>query len=208
MRAAADAREVANLTGSVRRVLLRDDASALQQLLATARQGGNEAVKLITRIVLECIYDEETGAAPPADQHRVMPNVEGLLACLICDIGESGSISSLLGSGSGGRRTCSAAFTTASQQIADLRNRGPRQVCQYAFRRNDIVWICRTCQADETCVLCNTCYRDSDHTGHEVSARAIRSWWWWLTRPIVGDYFHGCCDSAGVVKIFATLTHA
>ena len=66
MRAAADAREVANLTGSVRRVLLRDDASALQQLLATARQGGNEAVKLITRIVLECIYDEEMGAAPPA----------------------------------------------------------------------------------------------------------------------------------------------
>jgi len=42
------------------------------------------------------------------------------------------------------------------------------QVCQYAFRRNDIVWICRSCQKDETCVLCNACFRDSQHEGHEV----------------------------------------
>ncbi|CAM9897529.1 unnamed protein product, partial [Sphacelaria rigidula] len=44
----------------------------------------------------------------------------------------------------------------------------PRRVCQYAFRRNDIVWICKVCQADETCVLCNDCFRNSDHRGHEV----------------------------------------
>ena len=44
----------------------------------------------------------------------------------------------------------------------------PRRVCQYAFRKNDIVWICKVCQADETCVLCNDCFRSSDHKGHEV----------------------------------------
>ncbi|CAB1102462.1 unnamed protein product [Ectocarpus sp. CCAP 1310/34] len=44
----------------------------------------------------------------------------------------------------------------------------PRRVCQYAFLKNDIVWICKDCQADETCVLCNDCFRSSDHEGHEV----------------------------------------
>lgn len=44
----------------------------------------------------------------------------------------------------------------------------PRRVCQYAFLKNDIVWICKVCQADETCVLCNDCFRSSDHEGHEV----------------------------------------
>lgn len=44
----------------------------------------------------------------------------------------------------------------------------PRRVCQYAFLKNDIVWICKNCQADETCVLCNDCFRSSDHEGHEV----------------------------------------
>lgn len=42
------------------------------------------------------------------------------------------------------------------------------QVCQYAFRKNDIVWICKTCQKDETCVQCNNCFNDSDHRDHDV----------------------------------------
>lgn len=45
---------------------------------------------------------------------------------------------------------------------------GPRQVCQYMFKRNDIVWTCRQCQRDATCVLCNDCFQHSDHEGHEV----------------------------------------
>lgn len=45
---------------------------------------------------------------------------------------------------------------------------GPRQVCQYQFKANDIVWICRQCQKDETCVLCNDCYQKSCHDGHDV----------------------------------------
>lgn len=56
----------------------------------------------------------------------------------------------------------------------------PRRVCQHPFKRNDIVWVCRTCQADETCVLCHACYSQSNHEGHDVA------------------FYHaqagGCCD--------------
>jgi hypothetical protein len=54
--------------------------------------------------------------------------------------------------------------------MRELLNKGPRQVCQYQFKKNDIVWICKSCQKDETCVLCNECFQDSEgkHEGHEV----------------------------------------
>jgi hypothetical protein len=56
----------------------------------------------------------------------------------------------------------------------------PRRVCQHPFKRNDIVWVCRTCQADETCVLCHNCFKQSHHDGHDVA------------------FYHaqagGCCD--------------
>ena len=52
--------------------------------------------------------------------------------------------------------------------------------CGYVFKRGDIAWNCRTCQTDSTCVICDNCFRNSNHDGHEV-------------------YFHrtspgGCCD--------------
>lgn len=56
----------------------------------------------------------------------------------------------------------------------------PKQVCQYQFKANDIVWICKQCQKDETCVLCNECYQESDHTGHEVY--------------FYHSTYGGCCD--------------
>jgi hypothetical protein len=56
----------------------------------------------------------------------------------------------------------------------------PRRPCGYVFKRGDIAWNCRTCQTDSTCVICDTCFRNSNHDNHEV-------------------YFHrttpgGCCD--------------
>lgn len=68
----------------------------------------------------------------------------------------------------------SAPFKIASiSSLSDVQHKllpanTPRRVCQYAFLKNDIVWICKACQADETCVLCNDCFRSSDHEGHEV----------------------------------------
>ena len=59
-----------------------------------------------------------------------------------------------------------------------------RRVCQYAFKKSDIVWICRTCQVDETCVLCHDCFSHSNHEGHDVA------------------FYHanagGCCDCGDV----------
>eukprot|EP00804_Cyclotella_cryptica_P008773 CCRYP_015624-RA/>CCRYP_015624-RA protein AED:0.01 eAED:0.01 QI:221/1/1/1/0.6/0.66/6/2355/3495 len=54
------------------------------------------------------------------------------------------------------------------------------QPCGYVFRRNDIAWNCRTCQTDATCVLCDACFRNSNHEGHEV----------FFHRTTPG----GCCD--------------
>jgi hypothetical protein len=76
-----------------------------------------------------------------------------------------------------------ACYSTAVQALQSLHAAGqavPRRVCQHPFRKNDIVWVCRTCQADETCVLCHACYSQSNHEGHDVA------------------FYHaqagGCCD--------------
>ncbi len=52
--------------------------------------------------------------------------------------------------------------------------------CGYVFKRGDIAWNCRTCQTDSTCVICDNCFRHSDHVGHEV----------FFHRTTPG----GCCD--------------
>lgn len=57
---------------------------------------------------------------------------------------------------------------TLSQWLNEFQQQIPRQVCQYPFRVNDIVWVCRTCQQDDTCVLCHDCFTHSDHTNHDV----------------------------------------
>ncbi|CAB9520261.1 protein ligase UBR1 [Seminavis robusta] len=68
----------------------------------------------------------------------------------------------------------------ALEMLQACASASPRKVCQYPFKKNDIVWMCRTCQADETCAMCHECYNDSNHEGHEVM------------------FFHaqegGCCD--------------
>jgi Putative zinc finger in N-recognin (UBR box) len=75
------------------------------------------------------------------------------------------------------------AYGDSRQAIASLEALGctvPRRVCQHPFKKNDIVWVCRTCQADETCVLCHSCFSQSSHEGHDVA------------------FYHaqagGCCD--------------
>jgi hypothetical protein len=74
-------------------------------------------------------------------------------------------------------------YTDSAAALAALQGAGssfPRKVCQHPFRKNDIVWVCRTCQADETCVLCHNCFSQSNHEGHDVA------------------FYHaqagGCCD--------------
>ena len=67
------------------------------------------------------------------------------------------------------------------RMMDNLHNANHRTVCGLVFRKGDIVWMCRTCAKDPTCVQCDACFKRSDHVDHEV-------------------YFHrasgrgGCCD--------------
>ena len=80
--------------------------------------------------------------------------------------------------------------TMAMKSFDALEEAVPRRVCQHPFRKNDIVWICRTCQADETCVLCHNCFSHSNHDGHDVA------------------FYHaqagGCCDCGDPDGMFVT----
>ena len=78
--------------------------------------------------------------------------------------------------------------TTISKFLSFVSSSGDNSTaphpCGYVFKTGDIAWNCRTCQSDPTCVLCSTCFRNSDHTGHQV-------------------FFHrtspgGCCDCGDI----------
>ena len=52
-------------------------------------------------------------------------------------------------------------------EAAEAASGGSTSACGYIFKTGDIAWVCRTCQADDTCVLCQECFAASDHEGHE-----------------------------------------
>lgn len=67
------------------------------------------------------------------------------------------------------------------RMLENLPNANRRTVCGLVFKKGDVVWTCRSCAKDPTCVQCDRCFKKSDHIDHEV-------------------YFHrasgrgGCCD--------------
>ncbi|KAL1590336.1 hypothetical protein WHR41_00619 [Cladosporium halotolerans] len=40
--------------------------------------------------------------------------------------------------------------------------------CGHIFKSGESTYSCKTCQADDTCVLCSKCFESSDHEGHQV----------------------------------------
>lgn len=40
--------------------------------------------------------------------------------------------------------------------------------CGHIFRADEATYSCKTCTADDTCVLCSRCFEASDHEGHQV----------------------------------------
>eukprot|EP00941_MAST-03F_sp_MAST-3F-sp1_P000609 g609.t1 len=62
------------------------------------------------------------------------------------------------------------------------------RVCGYSFKPGDLAFNCRDCQFDSTCVICEKCYRASNHEGHDV--RFV----------VLGDdeMQNGCCDCGDV----------
>ncbi|KIN04673.1 hypothetical protein OIDMADRAFT_156853 [Oidiodendron maius Zn] len=55
------------------------------------------------------------------------------------------------------------------------------KACGHIFKSGEATYRCKTCSADDTCVLCSRCYDSSDHTGHMVYIS-------------VSSGNSGCCD--------------
>ena len=68
-----------------------------------------------------------------------------------------------------------------TKKLLTLRMANKRALCGRPIKKGDILWVCKQCGQDNTCVQCDDCFQMSDHTDHEV-------------------YFHrsteggGCCD--------------
>ena len=64
--------------------------------------------------------------------------------------------------------------------LASLGSEEQSERCGHCFLDGEIVWNCKTCQVDDTCVLCDKCFHNSDHRGHDVRFHRTRA--------------GGCCD--------------
>ncbi len=42
------------------------------------------------------------------------------------------------------------------------------KACGHIFKAGEATYRCKTCSADDTCVLCSKCYASSDHTDHTI----------------------------------------
>jgi Putative zinc finger in N-recognin (UBR box) len=73
-------------------------------------------------------------------------------------------------------------------------SRRPRRPCGYVFKRGDIAWNCRTCQTDPTCVICDGCFRHSNHEGHEVFFHRTTPGGCCDCGDIEAWAINGCCD--------------
>lgn len=127
-----------------------------------------EAVGKIPKSDSALEYDETLVALTTEVLRRANPKLLGLFLPILC---------SAYCTNSDGRLD-----TKALQKIRDTAaSLNSTPVCGLLFTRGDIVWTCRQCAKDPTCVQCDKCFKASDHKGHEV-------------------YFHrasgsgGCCD--------------
>lgn len=70
------------------------------------------------------------------------------------------------------------------------------KACGHIFRAGEASYACRTCSADDTCVLCSKCFDATDHTGHMV-------------RISISPGNSGCCDcgdpEAWKIPMFCTI---
>lgn len=63
---------------------------------------------------------------------------------------------------------CCAEWGKEYTEMGKVLHQRVRPVCGHVFKRGEIVWTCRTCAKDQTCVQCNECFLLSDHSEHET----------------------------------------
>lgn len=175
----------ARFASVLRTVLLQPDPNSADIIQASWQEGSRVSKLMSDKQVFRILNgllsaDEVLARAPKKPDSRSTITSEGLSAEATRDKLEGRTafehdedLSGGINVNPSGSEGSSAALVESGDEV-DVRilsamlTQAPRRVCQYAFRKNDIVWICKVCQADETCVLCNACFRSSDHLGHEV----------------------------------------
>ncbi|EPY53009.1 N-end-recognizing protein [Schizosaccharomyces cryophilus OY26] len=85
-------------------------------------------------------------------------------------------------------QSITSSFSLSSSQRAEpeyfdeLQNKGTgSEVCGHVFRDGEVIYRCKTCGSDSTCVLCAPCFRSTNHEGHE-------------THVSISTSFSGVCD--------------
>ncbi|GBG26017.1 E3 ubiquitin-protein ligase UBR1 [Hondaea fermentalgiana] len=146
----------------VRRALLDDEPPLAVPELQWWRQEGRGVPALCDAMAetLEEIVAEDANMDNEADLSRTMQRACMWFQHIIC----AEAVVSTLAPNTAWAE--SSAFCHA--RIRAATSREPQRVCSRAFRAGDIVWNCKQCQMDSTCVLCQECFRASDHEGHDV----------------------------------------
>ena len=86
-------------------------------------------------------------------------------------------VSFLTGLNTGGKSLFSFALRGASKVLKEFSenvdpSKAAKQMCGYTFSAGDIVWSCRQCQKDDTCVMCHSCFQAS-HTIQDENGNYI-----------------------------------
>ena len=133
------------------------------------------SMQLLSDLLNQDISDEALeDIAAQITKKAPVQAIPGLLSCLVCNYWRSNKL-----------RTRNGNPQIDVRMLQVLADSAQRSVCGIVFKKGDLVWTCRQCAKDPTCVQCDKCFRRSDHQGHEV-------------------YFHrasgnsGCCDCGDV----------
>ena len=114
--------------------------------------GEGEALECAAAVVRCLLLPGATWDEPEAALEAAAPDVGALLYCASCvavlsppPSGEAADLpASPAGGAGGGAEANDVDGARARVAFDEVGRRAPRRVCQYVFRRNDIVWICRT----------------------------------------------------------------
>jgi len=76
-----------------------------------------------------------------------------------------------------GKRTLEGYVVTLSKEVTSVGTAGESHQQTWCpvimMMMSDLVASYRNCQADPTCVQCDSCFQRSDHTGHDVRPNSL-----------------------------------
>jgi ATP-dependent Clp protease adapter protein ClpS len=160
------------------------DASLKMWSLSLRRGDDGTDRKILWNSSLSSLYPSSKEISRLLESENITPDDLTYLSIQIIRHTPSNVISVLLA-------TLACHYYRNTSNVIDVRmlqnipHANRQTICGLVFKKGDIVWTCRTCAKDPTCVQCDHCFKCSDHKDHEV-------------------YFHrasgrgGCCDCGDI----------